>query len=107
MRTQDLERLERFYVAVLGFGVVRRDSSRGSVWLDAGGAVLMLERAEEGEPAVDPTSKELVAFAIDTKFAWQARLATAGVPIEGETAYTLYFRDPDGRRIGVSAYRLP
>jgi hypothetical protein len=26
------------------------------------------------------------------------------VPIEDRTAYTLYVRDPDGRRIGLSSY---
>lgn len=107
MRTRDAPRLEAFYASTLGFAVVRRDAHRGSVWLDAGGALLMIERAADGEPHVDPASMDLVAFAVDDKEPWRARLEAAGVRIEDQTAYTLYFRDPDGRRVGVSAFRLP
>jgi hypothetical protein len=42
---------------------------------------------------------ELLAFAVDDKEAWRAR-----VEVEAETADTLYFRDPDGRRLAVSSY---
>jgi hypothetical protein len=34
----------------------------------------------------------------------RARFDAARLPIEGETAYTIYVRDPDGRRVGVSSY---
>jgi len=98
-RTADLPRLERYYVEGLGFAVLCRDEARGSVWLDAGGAVIMLERAEPGEPAIAAGSRELLAFAVDDKEAWRARVA-----IEAETLHTLYFRDPDGRRLAVSSY---
>jgi catechol 2,3-dioxygenase-like lactoylglutathione lyase family enzyme len=100
-RTHDLSRLERFYCDVLAFTVLRRDDARGSVWLDAGGAVLMLERAEPGEPPAALASRELLAFAVDDKEPWRARVA-----VEAETAHTLYFRDPDGRRLAVSSYPL-
>jgi catechol 2,3-dioxygenase-like lactoylglutathione lyase family enzyme len=98
-RTADLPRLERYYVDVLGFAVVFRDDTRGSVWLDAQGGLVMLERAEAGEPALAPGNRELVAFAVADKEAWRSR-----VTVEAETAHTLYFRDPDGRRLGVSSY---
>ena len=78
---------------------MRRDDARGSVWLDAGDAVLMLERAGEGEPEVPAGAMDLVAFAVDDKEAWRGR-----VSVEAETAHTLYFRDPDGRRVAVSSY---
>jgi len=99
LRTLDLPALERFYRDVLGFTEERRDDTRGSVWLEAGGAVLMLERADAREPTVPPGSMELVAFAVDDKEAWRSR-----VEVEAETAHTLYFRDPDGRRLAVSSY---
>jgi catechol 2,3-dioxygenase-like lactoylglutathione lyase family enzyme len=99
LRTTDLPRLERFYREVLGLAFLRRDDARGSVWLEAQGVVLMLERAEPGEPAVPSASRELLAFAVDDKEPWRARLA-----VEAETAHTLYFRDPDGRRLAVSSY---
>jgi hypothetical protein len=86
---------------VLGLPVVRRDEARGSVWLDAEGVVIMIERAAEGEPPVMGSSMELVAFAVDDREAWRGRVA-----VEAETAHTLYFRDPDGRRVAVSSYRF-
>jgi catechol 2,3-dioxygenase-like lactoylglutathione lyase family enzyme len=106
LRTFDVARLETFYADVLGLPRSRRDDARGSVWLDAGGTIVMLERAEVGEPAIAAGSMELVAFAIGAADVarWRATLAAAGIAIEGETAYTLYFRDPDGRRVGVSSY---
>ncbi|MBX3223112.1 MAG: VOC family protein [Labilithrix sp.] len=104
-RTSDLAKLERFYTEAIGLAVLRRDDDR-SVWLDAGGSLVMLERREDAEPAIAPASKELVCFAIapDAHAATLARLAAAGVAIEARTAYTLYFRDPDGRRVGVSSF---
>jgi len=104
LRTRDPAATERFYVSVLGLQILARHDDRGSVWLDASGAVVMVERAEEGEPEIPAGSRELTAFAIDDLPAWRSRLAEAGVEIEGETPYTLYVRDPDGRRVGLSTY---
>jgi catechol 2,3-dioxygenase-like lactoylglutathione lyase family enzyme len=39
--------------------------------------------------------------------AWEARLGAAGVTIDDRTAATLYVRDPDGHRVGLSVYPLP
>ena len=99
LRTRDLARLEQFYATVLGLRVVRRDDARGSVWFDAGGTVLMLERAGADEPPIPAGTKDLVAFAVDDKETWRGRVA-----VEAETEHTLYFRDPDGRRVAVSSY---
>ncbi len=108
LRARDPDATERFYVSVLGLKVVARHPARGSVWLDADGAIVMVERADGGErlPAegTPPGTKDLVAFAVDDLPAWRRRLVEAGVAIEGETPNTLYVRDPDGRRIGVSTY---
>jgi catechol 2,3-dioxygenase-like lactoylglutathione lyase family enzyme len=106
LRTADVDRLEQFYAGVLGLSVVRRDAARGSVWLRVGSSVLMLERAAPGEPPVATGTRELVAFSIDDREAWRARLARAAVDVEAETDHTLYFRDPDGRRLAVSTYPL-
>jgi glyoxylase I family protein len=86
---------------VLGLIVTRRSDGR-SLWLDAGGTILMLEARDEGEPDVPVGSKELVAFAVSPEVL--ARVKEAGIAIEARTAYTLYVRDPDGRRIGLSTY---
>jgi catechol 2,3-dioxygenase-like lactoylglutathione lyase family enzyme len=105
LRTRDLERLERFYVDVLGLKISKRDGTK-SAWLDADGIFVMLERAEDGEPPIAQDSRELVAFAIPTRkrLEYKERLVWHGIVIEGESAYTMYFRDPDGRRVGLSHY---
>jgi glyoxylase I family protein len=107
-RTGDLAQLEQFYVHALGLVVVRRNETR-SVWLDAGGSLVMLELAEPGEPSPAPFAMDLVAFEVapDTRALYIDRLARAGVAIEGSTDFTLYVRDPDGRRIGLSSYPAP
>ncbi len=104
-RTRDLARLERFYTDVLCLSIARRDEDR-SVWLRAGGTILMLERAEDGESCVVGGTKELVAFAIEAPDVerWRRTLASNAIEVEGETGFTIYFRDPDGRRIALSHY---
>jgi catechol 2,3-dioxygenase-like lactoylglutathione lyase family enzyme len=99
LRSRDLAQLEHFYATVLGLRVIRRDEARGSVWLDAGGTMLMLERAGPDEPSVPTGTKDLVAFAVEDKETWRGLVA-----VEAETEHTLYFRDPDGRRVAVSSY---
>jgi len=104
-RTDDLARLEHFYVRVLGLNIIKRSEGR-SVWLDAGGTILMLERCDDGEPAIPDGSMELVSFAIpaSAREEMAGRLSSVGLRIEARTRYTLYLRDPDGRRIGLSSY---
>jgi glyoxylase I family protein len=100
LRTCRLEALTEFYSGVLGLRVLKRDDR--SVWLAAGETVVMLERAGDDEPPVPPGSLELVAFAVSE--AAKATLASKGVTIEAQTEFTLYLRDPDGRRVGLSSY---
>jgi catechol-2,3-dioxygenase len=102
MRTNDVGRLESFYAGILGLPVVRRDATRGSLWLDAGGTILMIEQAQAAEPPIAQGTRELVAFAVPSIADWRTRLS-----IEAETPNTLYFRDPDGRRVAVSDYAFP
>jgi len=123
LRTADLARLESFYVNVIGLAVIpaapRAAPGGGDrVWLAAGGAVLMLEGAADGEPTVTPGTMDLLAFGAFTGEdaggdatgrpldRWRARLERAGVPVEAETPHTLYFRDPDGRRVALSDHPL-
>ncbi len=108
-RTSDVLRLERFYVDALGLAVIRRQDDGRGVWLDAGGAIVMLERSDDGEPPVPASTKELVAFTVapETRASCTSRIARAGVSIEAATEFTLYVRDPDGRRIGLSSYPAP
>ncbi|MBX3228161.1 MAG: VOC family protein [Labilithrix sp.] len=101
LRTDDLAALERFYAGVLGLAITRRNPR--SLWLDAGGTILMLEERDPDEPRIDPTTKELLCFALPP--AARDRFATSPeIEVEARTDFTLYFRDPDGRRIAVSSY---
>jgi len=108
LRVDDLERAAAFYSGLLGLPVVRRNEEAGglrSLWLRAGGAVVMLERALAG--AGDAAgSGHLLALAVDDVDAWEARLRRAGVALDGRTAHTLYVRDPDGHRVGLSSHPL-
>ncbi|HEU4537251.1 MAG TPA: VOC family protein, partial [Polyangiaceae bacterium] len=98
------------YRDVLGLDERGRQHGDGgalrSVWLGVGPVVLMIELAAPDEPLAPAGSLDLVAFAIapGEREAWRGRLEAAGAPVEAETAHTLYFRDPDGRRVGVSSY---
>ncbi|OGQ18789.1 MAG: hypothetical protein A2138_11750 [Deltaproteobacteria bacterium RBG_16_71_12] len=107
----DLERARRFWVELLGLPEVRRQDH--ALWVDAQGTTLMLESCA-GHPPSDPWRSQrsglfLIALAIAPaeRERWRARLTEAGHPIEGETAYTLYVRDPDGTRVGLSHHPEP
>jgi catechol 2,3-dioxygenase-like lactoylglutathione lyase family enzyme len=118
IQVRDLAALERFYRETLGLAELRRWPARDgagagerSVWLDTGsGAFIALERVSGGATAnEDPSRGErpglhLVALGIErgARAEWERRLAAAGVPIETRTAFTLYVRDPEGNRVGLS-----
>lgn len=104
-RTTDVDGLVRFYSEVLGFVEVRGSRPR-SVWLAIGDdAVLMVEAREAGEPPIPGASMELAAFATDEE--GKARVRAEALRrgcFDGETNFTVYLRDPEGRRIGVSTW---
>ena len=100
LRTKKLARLVRFYRDVIGLRVTRE--TKRSTWLAMGSAILMIERAGPDEPPVPKGTKEFLCFAVRTKRD-VARFKSL-VRIEDETDFTVYFRDPDGRRVGVSRY---
>jgi glyoxylase I family protein len=113
----DLERSERFYRDVLGLRVVRRwplESGAGdrSVWLAVGDGpaspFIALERADrspEERPWVDGAAGlHLVALRIPAgeRGMWEERLRAGGVEIVHRSRWTLYVRDPEGNRVGLS-----
>lgn len=107
-RTRRLEALTGFYRDVFGLPVVRSGPDR--VWLDlGGGAVLMLEAALPDEPEVPAGSMEFVALRTDADGVefLALRCTTRGVAVEHRSAWTVYVRDPDGRRVGASCYPFP
>jgi catechol 2,3-dioxygenase-like lactoylglutathione lyase family enzyme len=122
----DLARAEAFYVGLLGLPVMRRwtddQGASRSVWLSlGGGAFLAVERpaARPGaelpladgrhEAHGDRAGWHCVALGIAAadRETWRARLGAGGAPVERETAYTLYARDPEGNLVGLSHYPDP
>jgi len=113
----DLERCERFYREVLGLRVVARWPREGglgdrSVWLAAGEGAkapfIALERAAQ-PPVARPWTDggaglHLAAFRIaaGARPDWERRLAAAGVEVVQRSRWTLYVRDPEGNRVGLS-----
>jgi catechol 2,3-dioxygenase-like lactoylglutathione lyase family enzyme len=116
IQVRDLAAEERFYRDVLGLAVLRRWPAREgagerSVWLDAGdGSFLALEVVAGGPTAAEDAARatrpglRLVALRIEraAREAWERRLGAAGVSVEARTAFTLYVRDPEGNRVGLS-----
>jgi catechol 2,3-dioxygenase-like lactoylglutathione lyase family enzyme len=112
IQCSDLAACERFYTEVLGLEVLRRwpspDGGERSVWLALGDGFLALERASD-RPVSTPWTDghaglHLVALRIERsgRGDWEARLALLGVEVVHRTAFTLYVRDPEGNRIGLS-----
>jgi glyoxylase I family protein len=99
--------MSKFY-ADLGFGDIE-PQPHGSYWIRAERTILMFEQRGEGEPRTEPETLELLCFAIAPEAREQARtrIVAAGSQVESETSYTLYFRDPEGRRLGFSHYPQP
>ena len=113
--TRDVERLARFYIDVLELPEVTRhlhaDGSLRSVWLDLGGALLMIEPTDE--PARTPSAGVgagpflvAVAVAVEERAPFEARLERAGSVVESRSEFTSYARDPDGNRVALSCYPL-
>jgi catechol 2,3-dioxygenase-like lactoylglutathione lyase family enzyme len=115
---RDLAAAEAFYGGLLGLPVLRRwpaDPAAGvgpdrSIWLDAGGgAFLALERAPDTGGDGRGTDRDLpgwhlvaLRIAPSERAGWERRLAAAGVPVYRRTDYTVYVRDPEGNRVGLS-----
>ncbi len=115
LKVVDLAAAESFYRRVLGLRVLRRwRDERGqprSVWLALGRTgLLMLEKAvrRHGRARMSAAGPgwHLVALAIapSSRTRVERRLAAMGIAIEDRTDYTLYLRDPEGNRVGLSHY---
>ena len=117
VKVADLAAAETFYVSVLGLSVLRRwptpdGRTERSLWLDVGhGAFLALERAAASTPAKteDAPGIHLIALHIarGEREAWIAKLTQAGHPVYQQTDYTIYVRDPEGNRVGLSHWPDP
>jgi len=113
--TTEVEGLARFYREVFGLEETARqlDAQGGlrSIWLDLGGALLMIERCGDPPRRVEGIGSGLFLMAFRVTPPERARLEreleARGQPIEGRTAFTSYARDPDGNRLAISHHPEP
>jgi catechol 2,3-dioxygenase-like lactoylglutathione lyase family enzyme len=112
IQVRSLERMSAFYRDVLGLREVarhqREDGSVRSIWMGLPGAFLALEEVE-GEPGAEPFRHPrpglfLLGLRIDASAREDVRRAlhAHGVAVEHESKWTLYLRDPEGNRLGLS-----
>ena len=125
IQVRDLARAERFYVEVLGLSVLRRwpwppeeqepgRAGERSLWLSVGASsgdeFIALEACDAERPDApfrDPHGGlHLLALRIslEARARWEEHLAAQQVEIVHRTRWTLYLRDPEGNRIGLSHY---
>lgn len=102
-----------FYKEVLGLSVLAEhpgaDGRLRSVWMGLPGAFLALETVTSALPPPAPFRNQapgwfLVALRIRPadRARVRAELEQAHVPVEHETPWTLYVRDPEGNRVALS-----
>jgi catechol 2,3-dioxygenase-like lactoylglutathione lyase family enzyme len=116
----DLVAAERFYGNVLGLCVLRRwfepdGVTPRSIWFEVEtGTFLAVERGDrptrpEADGAPPNLGLHLVALGITRgeREMWRERLEQAGYPCTEESLYTLFCRDPEGNRVGLSHWPEP
>lgn len=116
IQVRDLQAAERWYTTVLGLPLLRRwQDSEGrdrSSWLALDGeAFLALERCE-GARVEAPNWESgapgyfvlALRIAPSDRVSWEQRLADHAVAVERRSQWTIYFRDPEGNRIGLSSH---
>jgi glyoxylase I family protein len=111
----DVERLARFYAECFGLAEIARhfdaEGRLRSIWLDLGGAILMIERTDDPPRYVTGVAAGpfLIAFRISKseRADVEGELESRGCRIESGTAFTSYTRDLDGNRIAMSHYPDP
>jgi len=109
LQARDVTRVAEFYLRVLGLPETARhlrdDGSLRSIWVSVGGGhgFLAIEAAASLEPA-GALGFSMVALRIEPgdRAHLEATLAKHHVPIERESGWTVYVRDPEGNLVGLS-----
>jgi catechol 2,3-dioxygenase-like lactoylglutathione lyase family enzyme len=101
-----------FYRDVLGLPEVARHAHEAgrlrSIWIGIGDGFLAIEQApqeSDGKLAAgERPGYHLLALRIapEERRGFEEALARRGVPLERESRWTLYVRDPEGNRVGLS-----
>jgi catechol 2,3-dioxygenase-like lactoylglutathione lyase family enzyme len=118
IHVRDLSGMEDFYSGLFKLPVIKRwtDSvgAPRSVWLGLDPGFLALELSSfelpQNEPFDDPRGGLLLlAIRIERseRRGWEARLEDRGIAVERRTAFSLFFRDPEGNRLAVSHHPDP
>jgi glyoxylase I family protein len=108
----DIEILATFYGEVFGLNRVathtRPDGQLRSIWMawETGPVpFIALEQEAVSHRANDTgLSVLMLNLARAERSAFKAHLQTMHISVERETPYSMYFRDPEGNRVGVSHY---
>jgi catechol 2,3-dioxygenase-like lactoylglutathione lyase family enzyme len=114
----DLPRAAGFYQGVLGLTRIFADDRLAAYDAGPRSVLLLFRRGSTLETVTMPGGTIpphdghgplhiALAIAADTLAAWEAHLATAGIPIEGRTAWpkggtSIYVRDPDGHLVELA-----
>lgn len=113
VQVHDVAKVAAFYVEVLKLPELQRfhfdDGSLRSIWVGAhssakaGDAFLAIEHQRPTTPS-GALGYSMVALRIEPqqRAAIAAELAHRGHPIEKETGWTMYVRDPEGNQVGLS-----
>lgn len=113
IQARDVERVTAFYRDLLGLPELTRhhrsDGSLRSIWVGVPGGGFLAIEAATGIPEELPFRHErpgLLLLALRIPRAARASaveaFARAGVPLEHETRWTVYVRDPEGNRVALS-----
>src|SRR5919198_441707 len=117
IQVRDLERAGAFYCGVIGLSEqvrhYREDGTLRSIWVDVPGGGFIALEACAGAAAMEDfrhhsPGLHLIALRIDpaARAEIERELQRHGVPIVHRTRWTLYVRDPEGNRIGLSHHPL-
>ena len=115
---ESLDRSRDFYARLMGFPVYLQDERMVALGVPGRGVLLLFARGGSAQgsdtpagkiPGHDANGRQHLAFAIpaDMLAAWEAHLASEGVPIESKITWprggtSLYFRDPDNHSVEVA-----
>lgn len=114
VQCHDLPAMALFYEKVLRLKVERRwpgeDGADRSVWLRSGNSVIALEQCALTPDPDEWQSDEPGLHLLALEIAWQNRetwlkwLTHKEVTPVFESAWTIYVRDPEGNRVGLSHF---
>lgn len=111
LKCHHLTAMGEFYGEVLRLDLVdqkKNGEELRSLWFKVGDIILMIEKEAQlkEESKVNRPGWDILVFQIEKKQQdqWRRHLLENHIQIEDETDYTLYFRDPEGNRLGLSWY---